>query len=257
MNICLPYTYLMNDLFRCLFHDLGIAFTPAPPPGKYTRQIGASFAGGTLCPGLEEALGSLVECRYLGADTALVFAPCGGCSAERIGAKLTNCLEANGNELRLITLTPEEASQKAFWKVLRAESGKNAFVFRESKRRFTECFALLCALLTAKERLLENETNKRYAEGVLREIGRAESLLDLKIVLSLYGKRLRVLAQQNTVPLPQASLPYAGGDYFHLGSRQMRQEQFFTPKKAAVMPPQAALKCAAGGDIALFLTAQK
>ena len=92
MNICLPDTYLLNDVFRCLFADLKVPFTRAPKSGKYTAQIGACYCDEALCDGLQGVLGSLVECHYLGADTALVFAPCGECSGAQIQTKLSACL---------------------------------------------------------------------------------------------------------------------------------------------------------------------
>ena len=127
MKICIPYTEMVGHLFRCLCHDFGIEFVEAPVPGKYTAQIGKCFAENTLCTGLEGVLGSVSECYYLGADTAFVFAPCGGCSEQRIRARLANCLEANGLKMHLFCVTPHAAGNKALFAFLKEHGNISYF----------------------------------------------------------------------------------------------------------------------------------
>ena len=232
MNICLPYSYLVGDLFRCLFKDLKIDFTPAPKPGKYTFQIGEAFSGRTLCPGLRKVLGSVSECYYLGSDTALIFAPCGGCSAERIKAKLENCFKENAIQMRIITLVPEYYSQKSFWKLLREESGVSFWEFKSAKARFFECVKLLQKFLELKNDIVLSPLSKAYLEKIMKDIFAVRTLLDLKLVLLLYLKRLGSLERSDTKNKAQIPpLPYMNGDYFNVEKTGVLESGIFNVSK--------------------------
>lgn len=234
MNICLPYIYLVGDLFRCLFKDLKIDFTSAPKPGKYTLQIGSSFSGGTLCPGLQRVLGSVAECYYLGSDTALVFAPCGGCSAERIKAKLTNCLKENGIGMKIITFEPDYYAQKSFWKGLKAESPVSLPEFLSTKARFFECVKHLQAFLELKNQVVLNSVSEVYLEKIMKDILSARTLLDLKLLLSLYTKRLGLLEREEIPRVADIkTAPYLNKDYFNTEKTGAFESSFFIPSKKA------------------------
>lgn len=256
MNICLPYTYLIGDLFRCLFTDLSIDFTSAPKPGKYTLQIGQSFSGGTLCPGLQRVLGSIAECRYLGSDTALIFAPCGGCSAERIKRKLENCLEENGLGIKIIAFEPSRFSQKSFWKELREKSPVSLFEFKSAKMRFFECVRLLERFLKIKRQLVSNPVSDAYLKKTMKDILSARTLFDLKLLLSLYTKRLGSLERKNeAVSLEKNALPYLDGDYFNVEKTGFFEGDFFnsTKKEENFNDEISVPKCPVNGDISVFL----
>ena len=258
MNICLPYTYLVNDLFRCLFADLHIAFTEAPVPGKYTVEMGDSLSEGTLCQGLQSVLGSLVECAYLGADTALVFAPCASCSAQRIGMKLQNALLNSKRKMNIILLEDTAASQKQFWAVLKAVSPVSALAFMEAKSKFYACAALLKTFVEKRNEASENATNRYFIQKVLGEIRAAHSLLQLKIVLAAFTKKMdRLEKRAFRLRLEMETPPYEHADYFYLESENggERMAAFFQKKRrfgAATSPLSQEEKCSLNVDVSTF-----
>lgn len=217
MNICIPYTYMVNDLFRCLSSDFHIAFTAAPVPGRYTRQIGKMYGGESLCEGLSTVLGSVCECYYLGADTALVFAPCGECSAQRIRLKIHNCLEANGVKMNVVCVSPFCEEGKAIFAFLKQNSTVSFLEYRAIKQQFYECsrllahFSRLCASVSQSAPTLE-----RYLHGVQEEIKKTSSLFDLKILLRTILKKMQPF-ESAPATVPQGrTFPYADEDYFDL-----------------------------------------
>ena len=232
MNICLPYTDVISDLFRCLLHDLNIPFTPAPPPGKYTREIGKSFAAGALCPGLEKVLGSIVECAYLGADTAVVFAPCGECRAARIRLKLQNSLALNALQVQVVGLEEGAVSQKAFWEWLKAESSVSGYAFRQAKKRFLESCSLADRFLALKSGVQKDTALAQYIEKGVQKLKSAQSLPDIKLLLLLYNKRMEALASPPSAPvLAQTPFPYSREVYFLPGGEMAASlETFFQTK---------------------------
>ena len=232
MNVCLPYTAYVNDVFRCLFHDVGLAFTQAPMPGKYTHEIGKIFAGGTLCPGLEAVLGSLCECAYLGADTAMIFTPCGTCSEQRIRLKLTNCLEENGLTMHLVCIGAFAQGNKAFFRWVKENSGRSPVEIWEAKRLFYDCMGSLERFLCLKQSAAEDENAKKYILTAEKELAKAASLLRLKALLNVFNKKLGTLCAREPVQLVERrEEPYATGDYFSLAQTKSFYGFFEKPSR--------------------------
>ena len=255
MKACIAYSYLVNDLFRCLFAEIKIPFVAAPTPGRYTAEIGKAFSGGTLCAGLESVLGSVAECCYLGADTALIFAPCGNCSAQRIKSKFKNCLETNSLSPELLVLEPESASQKLFWQELRKHSPLSLPQFYQSKRRFFECIHHLEVFQKYKRALKGDKICEKYMQSIMKEIHAADSLLHLKLVLLLYNKKLNALHPALLPAVSTERLPYENGDYFNPESEDAL-ENFFQRKhfkKSNENVEIDSIKCPVNGDLSVFL----
>ena len=221
MNVCLPYTAYVNDVFRCLFHDVGLAFTQAPVPGKYTHEIGKTFAGGTLCPGLADVLGSLCECAYLGADTAMVFTPCAGCSEQRIRQKLVNCLEENGLRMHLVCVGAFAQGNKAFFRWLKENSSRSPFEIWEAQRLFYDCIKSLERFLCLKQSAAEDENAKKYIVSAEKELAKTASLLRLKALLNVFNKKLCPFCVPEPAQIAERQEePYATGDYFSLSRKR-------------------------------------
>ena len=217
MNICLPYTAYVNDVFRCLFHDVGLVFTQAPVPGKYTKQIGETFANGTLCEGLAQVLGSLCECAYLGADTAVLFAPCGACSEQRMKQKLANCLEENGFSMELVCFGAYGDGNRLWFKWLKENTDCSLLEMWDSKRLFYECIQRLEQFLRLKNASLQNESAKKYVCAAENEMHQTDSLLRLKALLSVFNKRLKTVCDTRVLShRERREEPYTTGDYFNL-----------------------------------------
>ena len=216
MNICLPYTYFAGDIFRCLCGDLNIAFTAAPKPGKYTRQIGELYARQTLCEGLSAVLGSLCECCYLGADTAIVFAPCGACSAQRIRLKLQNCLEQSGLHMKVVCVAPHAQGNKELFTFLKENSTCSYFEFAEAKKLFYECVSLAEEFLQIKNNLVPDDVLRQYLRSVEKEICRAQGLLQMKVRMRCAVKKLSAFTATQEQPALVGEIPYRDGDYFGL-----------------------------------------
>lgn len=213
MNLCLAYMDLPGDLFRCLCHDLHIPFTPAPKPGKYTRKIGEVYARGTLCEGLCDVLGSLCECCYLGADTALVFVPCGSCSTQRILLKLQNCFKQNGLQLRLIAVEPLWAGRRELFRFLKENSNCSLYEFWEAKRRFCECALLLERFWRLKTRLEGSANVHSCLQTYEKELLQANSLLEFKIYLNFILKKLAAFEDSRAPEIHEESLLYEADIY--------------------------------------------
>lgn len=216
MHICLPYGFLKNELFRCLFADLELEYIPAPVAGKHTAAAGKQGAA-ALCEELQRTFGSLCECYSLGADTALLLPPCSTCDAAWSAWQLEQCLAAAGFTMQLIAVEPA-GKNRALFSFLRAQSEVSAFHFWDARRRFYDCRALLLAY----EQLLSGiSKDSRYADYLLRVKGHIESansLLQLKIVLRTYLKRLQPLAAAPATEMPAFSAPAKGRKALFFGS---------------------------------------
>lgn len=261
MNFCMPYSAVLCDLMRCLFSDLNIDYTQPPVPSKYTLQIGKSYSSGTLCSGLESALGSLAECRYLGADAALIFAPCGGCSAQRIKSRLQNSLESNGLKMELLAFSPKKDGAKELFKLLKVYSDASPVKRLEIKKDFCECTALLCEFEKHKEASREDETVRAFILSAQKQLRAAKSVKFLKILLKTFNRKLSSLSFEKE-ELQKNDFPYSSLDFFSVTNRGSSEREsllsdYFTKKKAPLFSQKPAFhtqtNCPEGGEFALYL----
>lgn len=193
MTLCLPYTQADAQLYRCLLHDLKLEHIVAPVAGKYTRQAGKTLAEEVLCEGLQDLLGSLYECYFLGADTAVVALPCAHCERARVKELLEDSLQRSAVPMRLFVPAAQEKENREFFAFLRRESRASLFLFLEAKRHFYECRQLLETFERAREKALLKNEYKGYIDKVQAQVDKANSLLELKITLGAFEKKAKQL----------------------------------------------------------------
>ncbi|MBE6817682.1 MAG: hypothetical protein E7517_00790 [Ruminococcaceae bacterium] len=189
MTLCLPYTQADAQLYRCLLHDLKLEHILAPVAGKYTRQAGKTLAENMLCEGLQDLLGSLYECYFLGADTAVVALPCAHCERARVKELLEDSLQRSAVPMRLFVPAAKEKENREFFAFLHRESRVSLFLFLEAKRHFYECRQLLESFGRAREKALLKKEYKGYIDKVQAQVDKAGSLLELKITLAAFEKK--------------------------------------------------------------------
>ena len=193
MTLCLPYTQADALLYRCLLHDLKLEHIVAPAAGRYTRQAGKTLAQEALCENLQDLLGSLYECHFLGADTAVVALPCAHCERARVSELLEDRLQRNAISMRLLIPSPRQKENREFFAFLRRESRVSLFLFLEAKRHFYECRQLLERFESICENVPANQAYQQYIDNARQQIEAAGSLLELKITLGAFEKKQKQL----------------------------------------------------------------
>lgn len=205
MKLCIPYTSGLNCIMKCLSEEMGIEFITPPSPGRYTAEIGAVYSAEEMCAGIKIMTGSLAECFYLGADTALIFGDCGLCTSGEIAQKLRENLSRNGLKMKIISFSPEKDGTAELLKLMRKFSDAPIYKCIFLKKEFNECLRLadeyadICCKIKAQDS--SNSAFETFLRMGNEEINKQYTLSALKIMLRTLCKKAVRFEKRNSSPM--------------------------------------------------------
>lgn len=216
MKICIPFTENLNYFFNSLCRECGIEFIMPPPVSRYTREIGEAYGEKNMCSAVKNKIGSVAECFYLGADTAIIFSSCRGClneDAERIAA----ALRKNGIRMRIISFVPKKSGIDEFSALIGREFGIPIFKLITLKKDMADCFKAmdeyrnLCIKIysgigknrdfSTFMRIGESEMKKAGSVSALKVIYKALIKKSQRFLVHNFAPEIGILSRPGALPL--------------------------------------------------------